>query len=160
MTELTDIRLTRGKEFAVSAYPLTLLYEETCPLCKLEIDNLKARNGAGLLRFVDVSAPDFDPVPYGVPLADLLEAIHAVKADGGMVKGVGVFRLAYAAVGLGWITRPTGWPLLKPLFDRGYVHLARNRHRISEKFAWLLFGIAAKRAERRSRACKDGNCAV
>lgn len=144
----------------MSAYPLTLLYEEACPLCKLEIDNLKARNDKGLLRFVDVSAPDFDPVPYGVPLSDMLEAIHAVKADGGMVKGVAVFRLAYGAVGLGWMTRPTGWRLLKPVFDRAYVHLARNRHLLSERFAWLLFGIAAKRAERRSRPCKDGHCKV
>ena len=142
----------------MSTYPLTLLYEEACPLCKLEIDNLKARNNKGLLRFVDVSAPGFDPTPYGVPLADMLEAIHAVKADGSLARGVEVFRLAYGAVGLGWITGPTGWPLLKPLFDRGYVHLARNRHRVSEKFAWLLFGIAARRAARRSRACKDGIC--
>ncbi|HYD79720.1 MAG TPA: DUF393 domain-containing protein [Paucimonas sp.] len=144
----------------MSTYPLTLLYEEACPLCKLEIDNLKARDTRGMLRFVDVSASDFDAEPYGVSHRAMLEAIHAVKADGSMVKGVEVFRLAYAAVGLGWITRPTGWPLLKPLFDRAYVHLARNRHRISERFAWLLFGIAAKRAERRSRSCKNGSCAV
>ena len=141
-------------------YPLTLLYEEACPLCKLEVDNLKARNSKGLLKFVDVSAPDFDPKPYGVPLDEMLEAIHAVKADGTMVRGVEVFRLAYAAVGLGWITRPTGWPLLKPLFDRGYVHLARNRHRFSEKFGALLAAIAAARAHRRIRACKAGKCEV
>jgi predicted DCC family thiol-disulfide oxidoreductase YuxK len=144
----------------MSTYPLTLLYEEACPLCKLEIDNLKARNADGKLRFVDVSAPGFDPEAWGVPLADMLEAIHAVKDDGSIVRGVEVFRLAYGAVGLGWITRPTGWPLLKPLFDRAYVHLARNRHRVSEKFAWLLFGLAARRAARRSRACRNGACTL
>lgn len=143
----------------MTTYPLTLLYEETCPLCKLEIDNLKARDRDGLLRFVDVSAADFDPEPYGVPLAAMLEAIHAVKADGTLIRGVEVFRLAYAAVGLGWITRPTGWPLLKPLFDRAYVHLARHRHRISASLAFVLFGIAARRAHRRSQSCKGGTCA-
>lgn len=142
----------------MSTYPMTLLYEEACPLCKLEIDNLKARDERGLLRFVDVSGPGFDPAPYGVSLSDMLKAIHAMKADGKMVKGVEVFRLAYGAVGLGWITRPTGWPLLRPLFDIAYVHLARNRHRISQKLAWLLFGIAARRAERRSRGCRGGRC--
>lgn len=144
----------------MSAYPLTVLYEEACPLCKLEIDNLKARNHKNLLRFVDVSAPDFDPTPYGVPLSEMLEAIHAVRGDGTVIKGVEVFRLAYAAVGLGWITSPTGWPVLKPFFDWAYVRVARNRHRISSKLGWLLFGLAAKRAERRSRACKDGVCKV
>jgi DCC1-like thiol-disulfide oxidoreductase len=58
----------KRKEVAMDTYPLTVLYEETCPLCKLEIDNLRARDAKGLLRFVDVSAPDFDPLPYGVPL--------------------------------------------------------------------------------------------
>ncbi len=142
----------------MAIYPLTLLYEEACPLCKLEIDNLKRRNNAGLLDFVDVSAPGFDPTPYGVPLSDMLEAIHAVKADGTLVKGVEVFRLAYGAVGLEWITRPTGWPVLRPLFDRGYVHLARNRYWLSEKFARLLLGLAAKRAARRSQRCANGYC--
>lgn len=142
----------------MSTYPLTLLYDNACPLCRLEIENLRERDRDSLLHFVDVSAQGFDPTPYGTPLADMLEAIHAVKADGSMVKGVEVFRLAYGAVGLGWIVRPTGWPVFKPLFDRAYVHLARNRYRVSEKFAWLLFGLAARRAERRSRQCKQGQC--
>lgn len=142
----------------MNVYPLTVLYEAACPLCRLEIDNLRARDLNGMLRFVDISAPAFDPGPYGVPLSDMMTVIHAVRADGTLVKGVEVFRLGYGAVGLGWLTRPTGWPLLKPVFDRAYVHLARNRHRFSEKFAWLLFGIAARRAERRRRRCRDGFC--
>lgn len=144
----------------MSTYPLTVLYEEACPLCKLEMDNLKVRDSKRLLYFVDVSAADFDATTYGIPLQDLLTAIHAVKADGSIVKGVEVFRLAYGAVGLGWLTRPTGWPVLKPLFDRAYMHLARNRHRISRHLAWLLFGLAAKRAEKRSRACQAGRCSI
>jgi predicted DCC family thiol-disulfide oxidoreductase YuxK len=142
----------------MQTYPLTLLYDEACPLCKLEVDNLKARNTAGLLRFVDISAPDFDPTPFRVPLDEMLAVMHAVRSDGTVVRGVEVFRLAYRAVGLGWITSPTGWPLLKPLFDRAYVQLARHRYGVSSKLAWLLFGIAARRAERRSRACKEGVC--
>lgn len=142
----------------MSTYPLTLLYDEACPLCRLEMDNLRVRDGGRLLRFVDVSAPGFDPAPYGVPLTAMLEAIHAVRADGSLVRGVEVFRLAYAAAGLGWLTRPTGWPLLRPLFDRAYVHLARNRYRISERFGRVIFGIAARRAARRSAACRDGRC--
>lgn len=144
----------------MSTYPLTLLYEQACPLCSMEIDNLKVRDNKGLLYFVDISAPDFDAKSYGIPLHDLLTAIHAVKADGSIVKGVEVFRLAYGAVGLGWLTLPTGWPILKPLFDRAYVHLARNRHRISKRLAWLLFGLAARRAVKRSRACDKGRCSI
>jgi len=142
----------------MSTYPLTLLYDESCPLCRLEIDNLRVRDGGRHLRFIDVSDPAFDPTPYGVTLDDMMAAIHAVRADGSIVKGVEVFRLAYCAVGLGWLTWPTGWPLLRPLFDRAYVHVARNRYRISERLGWLIFGIAAWRAEKRSRACHAGHC--
>ncbi len=142
----------------MNTYPLTLLYDEACPLCRLEMDNLKSRNAKGLLRFVDISAADFDPAPYGVSLADMRASIHAVKADGEMVKGVAVFRLAYAAVGLGWITAPTGWPGLRPWFDRAYAWFARNRYDVSDKFEWLLQAIAARRTAQRVRACKSGNC--
>ena len=38
-------------------FPLTLLYDGACPVCNLEMDNLKARNTAGLLKFVDISVP-------------------------------------------------------------------------------------------------------
>jgi len=143
-------------------YPLTLLYDESCPLCKLEIDNLRARNDQDLLRFIDVSAEDFDDSPYPASKKEMMDIIHAVRPDGSMAKGVEVFRLAYGAVGLGWITAPTALPLLKPLFDWAYVHVARNRYRLSNRFSGFLFKIAADRAARRavqqSQSCKDGAC--
>jgi predicted DCC family thiol-disulfide oxidoreductase YuxK len=143
-------------------YPLTLLYDESCPLCKLEIENLKARNDQDLLRFIDVSAVDFDDSQYPAKKKEMMEIIHAVRPDGSFAKGVEVFRLAYGAVGLGWITAPTGLPVLKPLFDWAYIHVARNRYRLSNRFSGFLFKIAAdraaKRALRNSQICKNGSC--
>lgn len=143
-------------------YPLTLLYDASCPLCLIEMENLMARNQAGRLAFVDASAPNFDDTTWGTPRAELMRIIHAVRADGGVVTGVEVFRLAYDAVGLGWVTRPTEWPLLKPLAEFLYPILARNRYRFSARFSTLLFGIAkrraAKRAAERAAQCKDGAC--
>lgn len=144
----------------MDGYPLTLLYDEACPLCRLEIDNLKARDRKGLLRFIDISAAGFDVKAYGVTMAALQERIHAVTPDGKMVIGVEVFRRAYQAVGLGWLIRPTGWPVLKPLCDWAYLRLARNRYRIPERIGLLLFGIAARRAEKRSRSCRNGQCDI
>ena len=94
------------------------------------MDNLKARNHDGLLRFVDVSPPFFDPAPLGVSLQSLNEKIHARRADGAMVVGVEVFRLAYSAVGLGRWFAPTAWPVLKPLADAAYAAFARHRYRL------------------------------
>ncbi len=38
-----------------------------------------------------------------------------------------VFRATYKAVGLGWLLAPTGWPVLKPLFDGLYRLFAKYR---------------------------------
>ncbi len=133
-------------------YPLTLLYDGACPVCNLEMDNLKARNTAGLLRFVDISVPQFDAAPYGASIKEMNALIHAQRPDGSMVVGVEVFRLAYGAVGLGHVTAATGWPVLKPIADAAYAVFARNRYGFSNTFMPLLEGLRSWRAARRSAA--------
>src|SRR5690349_8132901 len=129
-------------------YPLTLLYDANCPVCALEMDHLRARNDAGRLAFVDISAPGFDPAPYGASLDAMDAEIHALCADGRVIHGVEVLRLAYAAVGLGWVLRPTGWPPLRALSDVGYRLFARHRRRISRVAAPLIDAIRSARAAR------------
>ena len=46
-----------------------------------------------------------------------------------------VLRLAYAAAGLGWLLRPTGFGPLRPAFDAAYRVFARNRKAISRALA-------------------------
>jgi predicted DCC family thiol-disulfide oxidoreductase YuxK len=121
---------------------------------------LKARNADGLLRFVDISAPGFDPTPYHASLAEMSALIHAQRADGSLVIGVEVFRLAYGAVGLGHFTKFTGWPLLKPLIDAAYALFARHRYVFSRVATPLILWIAARRALRRSQACNSGRCDI
>jgi predicted DCC family thiol-disulfide oxidoreductase YuxK len=130
-------------------YPLTLLYDGACPVCNLEMDNLKARNTAGLLRFVDISVPLFDAVPYGATLEAMNGLIHAQRPDGSLVVGVEVFRLAYGAVGLGHLTAPTAWPVLKPLIDVAYKVFARNRYGFSKVMMPALTRLRSLRAAKR-----------
>lgn len=72
--------------------------------------------------------------------------IHGVYPDGRLVKGATAFRAAYRAVGLGWLLAPTGWPLLKPLFDRLYALFARHRLRLGHYFG--------------GNPCQDGRCEI
>jgi predicted DCC family thiol-disulfide oxidoreductase YuxK len=131
-------------------FPLTLLYDGACPVCNLEMDNLKARNTAVMLKFVDIAAPFFDPAPYGTSLAAMNGLIHAMRPDGSLVIGTEVFRLAYGAVGLGHLAAPTGWPLLKPVFDAGYKVFARNRYGFSAIFMPVLERLRTVRATARA----------
>ncbi|HEX6707006.1 MAG TPA: DUF393 domain-containing protein [Albitalea sp.] len=148
---------------ADTTYPLTLFYDAACPVCALEMDALRARDRSGRLRFVDISAPGFDPAAHGSSAAAMDALLHGLRADGTMLRGVEVLRLAYAAVGLGWVLRPTGWTPLRPLADAGYRWFARHRHGISRAAAPLVELLRAARARRqleRMRACARGACAA
>ena len=139
-------------------YPLTLFYDAACPVCALEMDHLRESSRDGRLRFVDMAEPGFDPAPFGATLAAMNAEIHGLCADGTMRRGVEVLRLAYAAAGIGWVLRPTGWWPLRPLFDAGYRVFARHRRPISQVAAPLIDAIRALRARR--VAARMGDCAT
>ncbi len=121
--------------------PLTILVDGACPLCQREA-RLLARldRGRGNLTFIDISEPGFDASRYGLSPEQVHAEIHALRADGTILRGMPVFRAAYRAVGWGWILAPTGWPVLRTLFDAAYRWFARNRHRLTR------------------RPCSDGAC--
>ena len=119
---------------SASPHPtLTLLYDGACPLCRREVTVLERRdrqeNGASpRLAFVDVDAPDYDPADHGgISYREAMGRIHALEADGTVLRDVAVFRRAYALIGLGWLYAPTGWPVLAPLADGLYRLWARWR---------------------------------
>ena len=115
----------------------------------------------GRLVFVDIAAPGFDPAPYGATRAEMDASIHAVRPDGSLLRGVEVLRLAYAAVGLGWVFAPIRWKPLRPLAELAYRGFARHRRRLSRWAAPLIDGVRAVRARRvaeRMAACSDGGC--
>lgn len=143
--------------------PMTLLYDAECPVCSLEMDHLRPRDTAGRLVFVDIAAPGFDAARHGTTLDALNAEIHAVLPDGTLLRGVEVLRRAYAAVGLGWVLRPTAWRPLAPLADAGYRVFATHRRTISRVAAPLIDAIRAARARavaRRMRGCAAGGCGI
>ena len=100
-------------------------------MCASEVDGLRRRDAAGRLCLVDISAPGFDASRYGRTLDELMTRMHAIDADGRTLVGMDAVRAAYALAGLGWLVAPTGWPGVRPLFDRFYAWVARNRYRLS-----------------------------
>lgn len=142
-------------------YPLTLFYDADCPVCSLEMDHLRERDRDGRLRFIDIAQPGFDAAAHGATAEAMDAEIHGLCADGTMLRGVEVLRLAYGAVGIGWVLRPTGWGPLKPLFDAGYRVFARHRRPISRAAAPLVAAIRQWRAREmaeRMRDCRAGTC--
>lgn len=144
--------------FAPNIYPLTLYYDGACPMCHAEMHNLMLRNRDELLAFVDISVPGFDGQPPGATQHDLMTLIHARQADGTLVKGVDVFRLAYSAAGLPWVSALMRRPVIGPLADRLYPWVARFRNHIPQRLVVLLFENAARRAAAQPRCQSGDNC--
>jgi len=129
-------------------------------ICRFDVAHLRRRDAAGKLRFVDITAADFDAADFGRragPAEALTDAgqrarIHALRADGRMVVGMAVFRLAWGAAGLGWLLAPTGWPLLRPLADCAYLAFARHRLTLSRRFGGVFAALTP--ADCGSDACR------
>ncbi|MFZ9850588.1 MAG: thiol-disulfide oxidoreductase DCC family protein [Vulcanococcus sp.] len=112
---------------------LTLLFDGGCPLCLREVTFLQRRDrrlhpAAPRLAFVDINAADYDPAANGgISYREAMGRIHALAADGQVLRDVAVFREAYRLIGLGWLYAPSAWPVLRPLADGLYGLWARWR---------------------------------
>ncbi len=115
-------------------FPFEFLYDGQCRICLFDVANLRRLDRHGRLKFVDITAPGFDARCYGRDAQDLMARIHGRRADGVMVEGPEVFRLALAAVGLGWLVAPTRWPGLRQATDAAYRWFARNRVDLSRRY--------------------------
>jgi predicted DCC family thiol-disulfide oxidoreductase YuxK len=129
----------------MSAWKLKLLYDGQCPFCRREVEWLKRRNRRMLLRFEGISDPQFDPGRYGLAREEVNRVLHGVLPDGKVVRGMAAVRRAYRAIGLGWLTAPTGWPGIRWIADGLYAAFARNRK---------MLGRMA------DRGCSHGACAL
>ncbi len=118
-------------------YPLEFLYDGQCPICCADVARLRKADRHQRLVFIDITAEDFDPQGYQRTREALLARIHARRADGVIVEGPEVFRLALEAVDMGWLAAPTRWPLITQVTEIGYAWFARHRGSISRRLSGL-----------------------
>ncbi len=144
-------------------WPLTIYYDRSCPLCAEEMHALVAHDTSAQLQLIDCSAPGFvDPAASaaGISTAQMATLIHARDAAGVWFRGVDVFVLAYNAAGLTSIARIFNLAPLRPVWDRLYPWIARNRTAFSRlglarAYGWLVRSAARRAAQRR---CTDNGC--
>ncbi len=115
-------------------YPLEFLYDGQCPICRYDVARLHQADKQERLIFIDVTTPEFQPEVYGQSREALIARIHARRADGTLIEGPEVFRLAIAAIGYGWLVAPTRWPVFRQITEVAYRWFARNRHQTARLF--------------------------
>ena len=121
-----------------------VLYNETCPVCRFEIDAYRRRAITdGLpIRFDGMDrAEDWGLTPDGAA-----RQLH-VWQDGQVLSGMPAFRALWSAMPRWrWLARATGWPLVRPVIDVLYDRIA----------APLLYRAHLRRQRKQGRPVRPG----
>ena len=72
-------------------FPLQVFYDGACPVCDTEIERYRRRDHDARLIPVDISAPGFDPAPFGIPLAEFMYQMHVIDQSGQVFRGIDAF---------------------------------------------------------------------
>ncbi len=115
---------------------LTIFYDGTCPLCKLEMEQLRKFDTHQRLRLEDLSQPHFS---QKFPYINILEAnqiLHALDSNGQLLLGLDATQASWNAVGKKSWVNLLRLPYIRPIADWCYLKFAKHRYSIS----WLLTG--------------------
>lgn len=127
-------------------FPLRIFYDGACVICAAEVEHYGRKDHARRLVLVDISAPDFDPQPYGISREALLRQMHAIDDQGEIFRNVEAFWAIWQAFPsstiYGLLGRIITLPLINPLARCGYQLFARLR----------------KYLPKRQRSCPSGVC--
>jgi predicted DCC family thiol-disulfide oxidoreductase YuxK len=99
-----------------------VLYNHTCPVCRVEIDAYRRRALAEGLPI------RFDPLDraedWGLTRDQAARQLH-VWQDGRVLSGLPAFRALWAAMPRWrWLARVTGWPVIRPVAGWLYAGIA------------------------------------
>jgi len=110
---------------------IILFYDSSCPLCLHEVRMLEKRNTNNTLLLVDLhNEKDLAQYPQ-VDKDKALAVLHAQTSSGDMVFGLDATHAAWSAVGLGYLSAPLRWPLIRYIADFFYRVFISKRHSIS-----------------------------
>ncbi len=99
-----------------------VLYNDTCPVCRFEIDAYRRRAVVGGLpiRFDALDRAE----DWGLTEDQAARELH-VWQDGQVLSGLAAFRALWAAMpGWRWLARVTGWPVIRPVARWTYSRIA------------------------------------
>ncbi|KAH7660060.1 DCC1-like thiol-disulfide oxidoreductase family protein [Dioscorea alata] len=133
-TKVEPLIESKDEFHSSETWKIKMLYDGECPLCMREVNMLKERNKAyGAIKFVDISSNDYSPKEnQGLDYETVMGRIHAILADGTVVRDVEAFRRLYEVIGLGWVYVVTKYEPIKTIANVIYSIWAKHRLQITE----------------------------
>lgn len=109
------------------AFEIEVFFDGGCPLCRREIEMIRRKDKARLIRFTDIDEPSFNAPSVGKTQEELMAQLHGRLPDGTWVKGVDTFRRLYEAIGFRWIVRLSRLSGISQILNIAYGAFAKNR---------------------------------
>ena len=128
-------------------FPLKVFYDGSCIVCAAEVEHYLRKNLDDKLMAIDISHPDFDPVPYQISLADFMHQLHAIDQDEHVFKGVDSFWAIWQAFPKSTVYGIMGRIIRLPVVNR----LARMGY-------WLFATVRPFLPKRYQ--CENGACSI
>jgi len=110
---------------------LTIFYDSHCPLCLLEMQQLKTVDHEDRIQLVDLHADDLNKAYPYIDKDKAMKRLHGQLDSGEVLYGLDVTCQAWSLVGKHRWLVILRWPLIKPIADLAYRIFARHRDRIA-----------------------------
>ena len=112
---------------------------------------IKSHDTRGLLTMVDCSGENGAiETSCDVGAEAMMRALHVRTGDGRWLVGVPAYEAIFRAAGHPRLAGLVAHPRLRPLWDRIYAWVARNRYRLPRRGLARLLALAARRDARAS----------
>jgi len=124
---------------------LKVYYDGSCRVCAREMAAYREEDTQGVLEFIDISAPRFEPHLHGGSREEFMARLHVRDGAGRFHTGVDAFAAIWTALPgarLSRLARLVQFPGVHLLASFGYEVFARLR-------TWL---------PKNQRDCDDGHC--
>jgi len=130
------------------AFPLRVFYDGSCSICAREVERYGCRDHDGRLILVDISAPVFDPLPFGITLKEFMYQLYAIDQGGRVFRGVEAFWAIWQAFPTSTVLGLCGKLIMLPLVNP------------AARLCYRMFAGMRGYLPKRRNGCTGGSCRI